>query len=392
MAAIRFPDVLIASWLGLVALAWIKRIAWMRAFRATHAPLVPQAAPERAPKVTIIIPARNEEKNIARCLDHLSKQDYPDFTLVAVDDRSSDQTPQILARYRETSRVPLKVVRIEKLPPGWTGKNHAMFAGFRAADGEWILFTDADTTHAPQSLSTAMATALAQGLDFLTLAPETESVSFWEKTVQPLAVSSIAFWFDPIKVNDAKSGVVLANGQFILVKKSSYEKVGGNESVKSETVEDVELARKFRQAGLSVQFLDGTRLYRTRMYSSLKEIRAGWTRIFTHLFNKNSWAIAHKIVLFLAFSLSPFVVLALEKCWWLAGSARFDGLLLGLSAGLCAFIVLVRFIGNKMLKTNPWYAFLHPLASLVMIWILSACLYRIAFKRPSLWRGDAHPS
>ena len=184
--------------------------------------------------------------------------------------------------------------------------------------------------------------------------------------------------------------MTLGNGQFLLIRREVYEKVGGNESVKNEVVEDVELAKKIRQEGYSMQFLNGSRLYSTRMYSSLKEIKTGWTRIFTYLFNKNIPAILHKIFLFLFFSLMPFAILAIEKLFWITRSPRFDTKLFILSLIVSGWIVLIRFIGNKFLKTNPWYAFLHPLGSVVMIWILSACVGRIIFNRPSAWRGDLH--
>ena len=333
------------------------------------------------PKVSVIVPAKNEEKNIANCLVHLFRQNYKNYEIIVVDDRSTDKTPHLLENFQKLSPVPLRVLRIEKLPPGWTGKNHAMFAASKAASGDWLLFTDADTTHRPESIDSALETALAKNIDFLTLAPETESRSFWEKTVQPLAVGSLALWFDK---------AILANGQFILVKKEVYEKTGGNESVKTEVIEDVELAKRVKADGFSVQFLNGTMLYSTRMYSSLNEIKTGWTRIFTYLFNKNVPAILHKIFLFVFVSLSPFVILLDEIILKLNHSRRFEPSVFAFSLALCLWIILIRFVGNKMLKSNPWYAFLHPLGSVIMVWILSICVARILLNRPSVWRGDLH--
>ena len=369
-----------------ILLVWVKRIFWMSRFRKTHPPLKPRDGFHAPfPKVSIVVPARNEEKNIVNCLDHLTKQDYPNVEIIVVDDRSSDATAELLKKYD------VKTIHIEKLPTAWTGKNYAMFTGSKAASGEWLLFTDADTTHSHSSVQTALACALENGIDFLTLAPETESKSFWEKTVQPLAVGSLALWFNPEKVNDSQSGIVLANGQFILIKKDVYEKVGGNESVKTEVVEDVALAKKVRTAGFTVKFLNGTLLYSTRMYSSLKEINTGWTRIFTYLFEKKIFPILHKIFLFLFFSCLPFLILSIEiflKCW---SSADFSPALLGLSIVVCSWITLIRFIGNRLVRANPWYAFLHLLGSLVMVGILFRCIGRIIFKKASVWRGDYYP-
>lgn len=382
---------MLSAALAFALAVWVKRAIWFASFRRTHRPLVPtRGTLISPPKISIVVPARDEEKNLPACLATLSKQEYPDFEIVVVDDRSSDKTPAMVEEWKRTSRVPFSGVRVEKLPPGWTGKNHAMWVGSRAAAGEWILFTDADTLHDPKCLATAMETAHRLQIDFLTLAPETVAITFWEHVVQPLAVGSLALWFDPMKVNDEKSGVTLANGQFILVRKSVYEKVGGNESVKNEVVEDVELAKKMRAAGFSVKFLDGTKLYSTRMYSSLAEIHRGWARIFTYLFEKNVWAILHKIGLFLCFSIFPFVAFAWQATLGVSESPAFDRPALALATLLCLFIFTIRAIGNRAVRANPLSALLHPLGSLVMIWILSSCIIRILGNLPSAWRGDLH--
>ena len=374
-----------------IGLVWIKRAFWMIQFRKTHPPLSSlPISKDLSSKISVIIPARNEEKNISRCLENLLNQSYSNYEIIVVDDRSSDKTYDEVNRIQKNSNHAIKLVRVEKLPAGWTGKNYAMFTGSKAASGEWLLFTDADTTHRRESLSVSLGHAVEKKIDFLTLTPEVESKSFWEKTVQPLATSSLALWFDPNKVNDPTSQTALANGQFILIRKEVYEKVGGNESVKNEVVEDVELAKKVRASGYLVQFLNGTSLYSTRMYSSLKEIRTGWTRIFTYLFKKNSVLILHKIFLFFFFSCLPFFILLTELSLKISGSGSYSRPLLILSLGVSLWVVLIRFFGNKFLKSDPWYALLHLLGSLVMIWILCSCLVRIVFNRPSVWRGDLH--
>ena len=205
-----------------------------------------------------------------------------------------------------------------------------------------------------------------------------------------MAVGSLALWFDPRQVNDPKSSVTLANGQFILIRKTVYEKVGGNEAVRSAVVEDVELAKKTRNAGFCVQFLNGSLLYRTRMYSTLGQIRTGWTRILTFLFEKKISVILRKIGLFIFFSIAPFVIFLIEVILYSTGSNFFSTLIFSLSAAVCGLIVAVRAAGNRLLRTNPLYALLHPVGSLIMVWILSECIGRIVFKKPSLWRGDLH--
>ena len=390
MAILSF-DFLTSVLLGFIGLVWLKRVFWMARFRKTHPPLLPSSETNApSPKVSVIVPARDEEKNITHCLRHLAAQDYLPYEIIVVNDRSTDKTAELVGHAAQYSKIPVRLIQIEKLPPGWTGKNYAMFTGSKAAGGEWLLFTDADTTHRPESLPTAVREAVRKKIDFLTLTPEVESKSFWEKTVQPLAAGSLALWFDPDKINDPNSKTVLANGQFILIRKDAYEKTGGNEAVKNEVVEDVELAKKVKAAGYFVQFLNGTRLYSTRMYSSLKEIRIGWTRILIYLFDKKPLPILHKIFLFFLFSCLPFFVLLFELTLKITGRDTFSALLFGASLFVCVWITGVRFFGNKFLKSNPWYAVFHLLGSLVMIWILLTCLERIIFKKPSVWRGDFH--
>ncbi len=362
----------------------------MRSFLKNHPPLEPAEAAKSGAKISVIVPAKNEEQNITRCLFHLGAQDYPNYEILVVDDRSTDRTAHLVENFQKISKIPIKLIHIEKLPANWTGKNYAMFTGSKAAQGQWLLFTDADTTHKPWSIHTALQCAQRQDIDFLTLSPETQSESFWEKTVQPLAVSSLALWFDPEKVNDPKNKTVLANGQYLLIKKSVYEAIDGNESVKNEVVEDVELARKARERGFLVQFLNGTHLYSTRMYSCLKAILTGWTRIFTYLFNKNIPALLHKIFLFAFFSLLPFFILLIEATVAVTRPEVFYPRLFLLSAAVCLFIIMIRAAGNRLVKSNPWYALTHPIGSLVMIWILFCCIGRILFNRPSVWRGDQY--
>ena len=384
MAAILCLNFWLTVSLLSAALVWVSRIFSTATFRKNHPalePIGPSGLGALPPKVSVIIPARNEEKNIGHCLTHLFKNDYPNLEIVVVDDRSSDHTGHLLENFAKLSPVPLRIVRIEKLPEGWTGKNYAMQAGSKAASGDWFLFADADTTHTVSSVSTVVQKAMDSKIDFLTLAPETESVTFWEKTVQPLAIGSLAVWFDSTK---------LANGQFLLVSRKAYEAVGGNEAVKQKVVEDIELAKVVARAGFSAKLFDGTKLYRTRMYTSLREILTGWTRILTHLFEKNVFRILEKIAMFAVFSILPFLVLTAEAALAWRGSPRFSENLFILSLTVSILIVAVRFVGNRMLRTDPWYAFLHPLGSLVMVWILLVCAGRVLRGRPSVWKGESY--
>jgi chlorobactene glucosyltransferase len=389
MAAILSPSSLTCSILLFILAIWTQRIFWIRRFNKINPPLISSKLMlSNLPKISIIVPARNEENNIIHCLQHLLAQTYPNFEIIVVNDRSSDKTHEILAGFQKKMPEIFKIVTIESLPSGWTGKNNGMFQGAKAASGPWLLFTDADTLHKPYSVQTAVEKVLSNKIDFLTLAPEVLCKTFWESTVQPLVIGSLALWFRSEKVNNPDGEVTLANGQFILVKKEAYDKIGGNESVKNEVIEDVELAKKVKAAGYVVKFFNGTLLYSTRMYNSLKEILTGWTRIFTYLFEKNIFSIVMKILSLILFSLVPFALLILQLLYLSFASQYFDKNIFILSCIVSGYISLIRFMGNKMLQCNPWYGFLHALGCCVTIWILLKCLVRIIFNRPSVWRGD----
>lgn len=381
-------DLAACAALGVIFAVWVRRAIWISRFRKSVPPLPIISGKTNGPKISIIVPAKNEETNVARCLYPLFKQTQDPYEIIVVDDRSTDRTPRLLENFKELSPVPFKIVRVEKLPPGWTGKNYAMFTGSKAASGEWLLFTDADTVHRPESVVSALRAAVSGNIDLLTLAPETECRSFWEKTVQPLASASLALWF--FSEGDGENRAGLANGQYILVKRSVYESLGGNEAVRSEVVEDVELAKAAMRAGFRVRFLNGTLLYSTRMYSSLSQIVTGWARIFTHLFEKKLSAIFHKIFLFLFFSCLPFFLFLAETGLYFSSSSSFSSTVLFASLIVCVFIVGVRLVGNRMVKSQGRYAIFHLLGSLVLVWVLFLCAFRIIFKRPSVWRGDSY--
>jgi glycosyltransferase involved in cell wall biosynthesis len=227
-------------------------------------------------RVSVIIPARNEEANIARVVRSLAAQQGIREILV-VDDQSCDRTGEILA-VLQAEILPLRTLRLESLPEGWMGKTHAVAKGARVATGEWLLFTDADTEHLPGSLSELVKRAEDEDADLLSLSPGQETPTWWEKAVIPLVFVQLASLFRFEEVSDPHSPVAAANGQYLLVRRSIYERSGGHEAVKSEILEDVELARRIKSLGGKLLFLPGAPWVRTRMYRSFREMWQGWTK------------------------------------------------------------------------------------------------------------------
>ena len=228
------------------------------------------------PRVSVIIPARNEEANIARVLKSLVGQQGIQEILV-VDDQSDDRTAEILAGLK--GEIPLLcTLRVESLPAGWMGKTHAVAEGARVATGDWLLFTDADTEHLPGSLAALLERAEAERADLLSVSPGQETPTWWQKSVIPVVYVKLAGLFRFEDVSDPKSSAAAANGQYLLVRREIYEQSGGHAAVKSEILEDVELARRIKAHGGKLIFLPGAEWVRTRMYGSFGEMWRGWKK------------------------------------------------------------------------------------------------------------------
>lgn len=246
--------------------------------------LPPPALPEPPPRLSVIIPARNEEGNIGACLESLLVSGYPDLQILVVDDRSEDRTAEIVAGF--SARVPeVALIAGEPLPDGWFGKPWACWQGARAATGDLLLFTDADTIHTPD-LAARSVTALVQAdAGALTLVGRQIMESFWERAVQPqvfvmlmMGFKDISTAYDPKLADPARWRDAIANGQYILMSRDAYERLGGHERVKGEVVEDLRLAQEIVKEGLGLALRDATDLFSTRMYTSLGGLIEGWTK------------------------------------------------------------------------------------------------------------------
>lgn len=241
-------------------------------------PRASRVPPSGGPRlVSVLVPARNEERGIAACLASLSAQTYPALEILAVDDGSTDGTPALLAA--AAGRDPrVRVLRLEGPPAGWTGKCFALASGAAMARGAWLCFTDADTVHAPESIARAVAFAEAHGLDLLSLTSRQLTASFWERVVQPVVFGLLDQWYPLDRVNDPVTPLAAANGIFILAARDAYEAVGGHRAVAGEVVEDVALARRVKAAGRRIAFVDGTDLVAARMYTGFGALRRGWVK------------------------------------------------------------------------------------------------------------------
>ncbi len=257
-----------------------------------------QPEPEELIELTVIVPARNEEENLAACLQSLVSQSEEvfqlgkegelgrDWELVVVDDHSTDGTAEIACGFAGVT-----VLEAGKLEPGWTGKNNAVWTAAKKARGRWLLFTDADTVHEPGDLRRAIHEATRHKVGVLSYSPRQIVSGLWQRSLMPLVFCELALSYPPAKVSDPAQRIAGANGQFLLIEREAYRRLGGHAAVAEKVLEDVELAflAKRRKVGLRFRYAEdavATRMYRTR--GAMVE---GWTKNLALLFD-NTLALA----------------------------------------------------------------------------------------------------
>ena len=227
--------------------------------------------------VSAIIPARNEEASIARAVESVATQAEVG-EIIVVDDQSTDGTGAILTEL--ASRIPkLKILNTgDVLPPGWAGKNYAVSIGAAAAKSDWLLFTDADTYHLHGSTRRALCDAVEHDAVLVSYSPEQEMGGFWERALIPFVYCRLANKFSFARVNDRAQPDAAANGQFLLLLRDVYEKLGGHTAIAGQILEDVALARRVKSAGYGIYFTAPIGTVRTRMYRSFRAMWQGWTK------------------------------------------------------------------------------------------------------------------
>ncbi len=339
-------------------------------------------APAAGIPVSVIVPARNEAATIEAMVASLLASSYDHFEILVVDDRSTDDTAErVRAIAARDSRVCL--VAGEALPDGWFGKPWACHQAARVASGELLLFTDADTTHQPALLGHAVGALRAHGADLLTLTSQQRCRSFWERLVMPQIWLLLGLRYQPASINRAtRPDQLVANGQFIMVRRDAYRAAGGHEAVRGEVVEDLALAQRFFRQGRTVRMLYGEELLSTRMYRNLRELVEGWSK------NLYVGSIQSTGDVQLLRALAPVALLA-GFTWWLLppllltlGIATSAMLLAtGLSLAFWALICWG-------MQIPPVYGLGYPLGAATALWIAGRSIWRGS--RRIEWRGRVY--
>ena len=376
------------AWALVAAAPWIvvPPLAMLRVRRSRSLDDESATPPAVAPLVSVIVPARNEARNIGRCVRSILGSGYPSLELIVVDDHSEDDTAS-LARAAGPDDPRLRVVANPALPNGWFGKQWACATGVGAAHGELLLFTDADTEHAPDLLPRAVNALLREKAALLTVAGHQETHSFWERLLQPQV-----FWMLLVRYGGTESVSharraedVIANGQFLLVRRLAYESVGGHASVRNKVAEDLALAQRFHRAGLGVRLVRGEEQLSTHMYASLAELIAGWGK---NIFAGGIHAMPGGAVGRLLFpfvlplvplmTLAPLIILALA----LAGVLG-DAWLLWSAVSAVANVVWWMLI-YRGFRQRIWYALIAPLGAAMLLFIIGRAMAR---GRRVGWKG-----
>ena len=237
------------------------------------------------PFVSVLVPARNEAHNIALCISSLLAQDYPDFEVIVLNDNSTDETSPILEQLaRNDSR--LRVIQGAPLPEDWLGKHWACHQLDQAARGELILFTDADTCHAPDMLRASVSALIAEHADLVTAFPREQVVTWGERLLVPIICWGV-FTFIPIRLVQKLHWSLLSItiGQFMLLRRAAYDRAGGYKAIRTEVVDDVCLGRRVIASGGEWRFMDGTRHVSCRMYRGYKEAVGGFSKSLFAVFD-----------------------------------------------------------------------------------------------------------
>lgn len=365
--------------------------------RKDFSPLLPareNVFSDRAPLVSICIPARNEEPVIKRCVESALRQDYPNFEVLVLDDESTDRTPEILSKIEESPSTNIKILRGKSKPDHWLGKPWACHQLGNEAVGDILIFIDADTWLEKEMVAKIVRTMGHDVIDLLTIWPQQKLGSFWEKTVIPLVYYALLTMLPARYVYKSPKWVpslfrplvsplfAAACGQCMAFKSAAYRAVGGHESVKDKVVEDVALAKRIKKMGYKMRMYHGEASISCRMYTSGRQLKEGFSKNFLAGFNYN-------IPLFSMMALFHLIVFVLPFITLVLGLYTGNQPVLLLSAVCVLLILSQRFVLARWFNWKISYALLHPLA---VLWFqklgLELVINYLKGEKPR-WKGRA---
>jgi len=334
---------------------------------------------DKSPLLSIIFAARDEQAKMPDALRTLLAQDYPNYEIVAVNDRSADRTLEILRELAETEPR-LRVIDVEKLPPGWLGKPHGLAAGFAASRGEWLIFTDADVHFATDVLTRALSLAEAHNWDHLTLLANVEMRGFWERTAVTYFGLVFVLNTEPWQTANPRSKRFTGIGAFQLVRRAAYEAAGGHERLRLEVVDDMKLGKLIKLAGFRSGVAVAQDSVSVRWHEGLRAIVKGVTKNMFAAFNFNLALSAVMLFGVLLVSVAPFFGVFLASGW-----AR-------IFAGAAVAMALLIHAATIVPTDVPvWIALTHPLGAMITCWMIIRSATVTLARGGVVWRDTFYP-
>jgi glycosyltransferase involved in cell wall biosynthesis len=368
-----------------LGLSWLSRVV-QAAFGVPTIADVSKAEWDRRPpgdpRVSIVVPARNEEGNIEQPLTQLLELDYENYEVIAVDDRSSDRTGEIMDRIAASPRAHqrLKVIHVDSLPSGWMGKTHAMWSAAQQATGDWLLFTDADVLFKPQSLRRALAYAEAEKADHLVLFPRMIMKRPGEKMMIAFFQALFVFGHRPWKVADPKAKDHMGVGAFNLIRHSVYDAVGTYQALRFEVLDDMKLGKVVKNAGYRQRVAFGEDLISIRWARGAMGVVNNLTKNFFAILSFQWWRALLSCFALIFLNLGPFFGIWLAHGWARAPYAL---------ALFCMFAIYAGMSTKSSIP--PYYFFLHPISSALFLYITVRSTWLTLGRGGVEWRGTFYP-
>jgi glycosyltransferase involved in cell wall biosynthesis len=333
----------------------------------------------RLPRVSILFAARDEADKLPAALSSLLDLDYQAFEVIAVDDRSSDATPQILDDFAH--RDPrLKVIHVAELPPGWLGKPHALEAAYKAATGDWLVFTDADVRFAPDLLHRVLAIAQQQRLDHLTLLSALDLRGFWEPTAVGYLGVCFAIGARPWGTSNPKSKAYMGVGAFQMIRRSAYEAIGTHRRLAMEVLDDMKLGKLVKLGGFHSGVAPSDSFLEVRWQEGIGNVIKGMTKNMFAGFEFRVWAVILGVIAIFCISVLPFAGLAAAT-----GAAR-------IAAAIAAAAAIVFEAGMMPhARASRLFGFTHPLGAFIVIYIILRSMIVTLARGGVVWRGTFYP-
>jgi len=318
------------------------------------------------PKVSVILPARNEEKYIAKCLESLLGQDYPNFEIIAVNDSSNDKTGDIIYEYAKKNSC-IVTVNAKPKPDGWAGKNWACYEGYLRATGDVFLFTDADTVHSPYTMSLALGHVLRDNLDAVTAIPRLLCKDVWTKITLPMLSNFLHSRFSPLRVNNPKTKTGYFFGSFYMITRRTYEMVGTHKIVKHELVEDGALGGMVKEQKFRMKMVRGERYIEAIWSRDFQTLWHGLRRLMISIHSQNKIAASMMTIAVFFLLFEPFLLVPYSLVLYLQSDDFVSQIMFDINLGTVCIIILANAIQSKFgVFQNPFYALASPLSAAII--------------------------